>query len=140
METRHSCKAESDDKQIKAFSSSSLFLFFSYAPFFLPFLSTWSPIQEVRARKHCGKTDTPNTQSWHSLPYFLEHQSRNPHDKNLLKRVTQQLSKKIKTIKGSSINKFLTELSQDCSTDYSLWKATKYLKRSIAQVPPIKKK
>jgi hypothetical protein len=67
------------------------------------------------------------------------HQSRYPYDKNLLNRASQQLSKEIKTIKHSSINKFLTELTQDSSTEYSLWKATKYLKRPIAQVPPIKK-
>jgi hypothetical protein len=66
------------------------------------------------------------------------HQSRNPHDKNLLNRASQQLSNEIKTIKQSSINNILTELTQDSSTDYSLWKATKYLKRPIAQVPPIK--
>jgi hypothetical protein len=40
----------------------------------------------------------------------------------------------------SSISKFLTELTQDGSTEYSLWKATKYLKRPIAQAPPIKKR
>jgi hypothetical protein len=67
------------------------------------------------------------------------HQSGNPHDKILLNRARQQLSKEIKTIKQSSIIKFLTELTQDGSTDYSLWKATKHLKRLIAQVPPIKK-
>jgi hypothetical protein len=39
----------------------------------------------------------------------------------------------------SSINKFLTVLTQDSSTDYSLWIATKYLKRPISQVPSIKK-
>jgi hypothetical protein len=67
------------------------------------------------------------------------HQSRNPHDKNLLNRFSQQLSKEIKTIKQSSINKFLTELTPDSSTEYSCWKAAKYLKQQIAQVPPIKK-
>jgi hypothetical protein len=67
------------------------------------------------------------------------HQSRNPHDKNQLNRVSQQLPKKIKTIKQPPINKFLIELTQDSSTEYSLWRATKYLKRPIAQVPPIKK-
>jgi hypothetical protein len=56
------------------------------------------------------------------------HQSRYPHDKILLNRVSQQLSKELKTIKQSSINKFLTELTQDSSTKYSLRKATKYLK------------
>jgi hypothetical protein len=45
----------------------------------------------------------------------------------------------IKTIKQSSINKFFAELIQDSSAEYSLRKATKYLKRPIAKVPPIKK-
>jgi hypothetical protein len=62
-----------------------------------------------------------------------------PYDENLLNRISQRLSKEIKTIKQSSINKFLTELTQDSSTEYSLQKAIKYLKRPIAQVPPIKK-
>jgi uncharacterized protein YhbP (UPF0306 family) len=51
------------------------------------------------------------------------HESRNPHDKNLLNRVSQQLSKEIKTIKQSPINKFLTEFIPDSSIEYSLWKA-----------------
>jgi hypothetical protein len=47
--------------------------------------------------------------------------------------------RRLKT-KQTSINQFLTDLTADNSTEYSLWKATKYLKRPIAQVPPIKKK
>jgi hypothetical protein len=57
--------------------------------------------------------------------------SRNSHDRNLLNRVSQQLSKEIRILKQSSINKFLTELTPHSSTKYSLWKATKYLKRPI---------
>jgi hypothetical protein len=49
------------------------------------------------------------------------------------------LSKEIKNIKQTLIDQFLTELTVDNSTEYSLWKAKKYLKRPIAQVPPIKK-
>jgi hypothetical protein len=58
------------------------------------------------------------------------HQTRNPHDKTLLNRASQQLSKEIKNIKQTSINQFLTELTADNSTEYSLWKATKYLKKN----------
>jgi hypothetical protein len=39
----------------------------------------------------------------------------------------------------SSINKFLIELTQDSRTEYSLWKVTKYLKRRVAQMTPIKR-
>jgi hypothetical protein len=52
--------------------------------------------------------------------------------KTLLNRASQQLSKEIKNIKQTSINQFLTELAADNNTEYSLWKATKYLKRPIA--------
>jgi hypothetical protein len=51
------------------------------------------------------------------------HHSRNPHDKNLLSRISQRLSKEIKTIKKSPIIRFLTESTADSGTDYSLWKA-----------------
>jgi hypothetical protein len=64
------------------------------------------------------------------------HESRNLHDKNLLNRVSQQLSKEIRYIEQSSIAKFLAELTPDSSTEYSLWKATNYLKQPIAQLPP----
>jgi hypothetical protein len=66
------------------------------------------------------------------------HQTRNPHDKTLLNRISQQLSKEINNIKQSSLNKFLTDLTPDSSTEYSLWKATKHFKRPISQAPPIK--
>jgi hypothetical protein len=42
------------------------------------------------------------------------------HDKNLLNRVSQQLSKEMKTSKQSSINKFLTEITPDSSTEHSI--------------------
>jgi hypothetical protein len=64
---------------------------------------------------------------------------KKPTDKNLLNRVRQKLSKATKTIKQLSINNFLTELTPDSITEYSLWKTTKYLKRPIAQVPPTKR-
>jgi hypothetical protein len=45
------------------------------------------------------------------------YQPRNPHDKTLLNRADQQLSKGIRTIKQSSMNKFLTELTPDSSSE-----------------------
>ena len=35
------------------------------------------------------------------------------------------------------MQKTLTELSNDKSSDYSLWKATKRLKNAINQIPPL---
>jgi hypothetical protein len=48
------------------------------------------------------------------------------------------MSKAIKNIKQLPINKFLTKPTPDSSTDNSLWKVIKYLKRQIAQVPSVK--
>jgi hypothetical protein len=66
-------------------------------------------------------------------------QSRNPYYKNLRNIVSQQLCKEIKYIKQSSINKFLTGHTPNSSTEFSLWKVTKHIKKPTAQVPPIKK-
>lgn len=65
------------------------------------------------------------------------HQSRSPQDKTRLNNCCQQLKREIQQIKNDSINTYLNELTDDRNTDYSLWKATKYLKRPIMQVPPI---
>jgi hypothetical protein len=39
----------------------------------------------------------------------------------------------------AATSKFLIDLTADNNTEYSLWKATQYLKRPITQVPPIRK-
>jgi hypothetical protein len=67
------------------------------------------------------------------------HQARNPHDKNLLNRVSQQLSKEIKNIKQSSL-KFLTELTPDISSEYSLSKFTTLPKKTNSSRSTHKKK
>lgn len=67
------------------------------------------------------------------------HQTRAPQDKTALNRATNQLAREIKEVKRLSINNFLSGLTACSSTDYSLWKATKYLKRPKLQVPALKK-
>jgi hypothetical protein len=67
------------------------------------------------------------------------HSHRRESLKSYLNRVTHQLTKKIRALKNSSINKFLTDLTADNNVKYSLFKATKYLERSSTQVPPIRK-
>ena len=67
------------------------------------------------------------------------HQTRTPQDKNALNRATTQLAREIGEIKKLSINSFLSKVTADSSTDYSLWKATKYLKRPKMQVPALRK-
>ena len=44
----------------------------------------------------------------------------------------------IKELKDASLNKYLSELINNKNTDYSLWKATKVIKRTIQQNYPIK--
>lgn len=61
-----------------------------------------------------------------------------PSDKTTLNRLVRELRNKIKEIKTESINKYLSELSADQSSDYSLWRATKSLKRPIIQASPLK--
>lgn len=63
--------------------------------------------------------------------------TRFPDDKTNLNRLTQQLKREIKAIKNESVEKYLRELSYGQDTDYSLWKATKKIKRPIAHIPPI---
>lgn len=66
------------------------------------------------------------------------HQSRSPEDKRKLNTLTKKLRRTIKKFNDESINLHLTELSNDRNTEYSLWKATKSLKRPTTQIPPIK--
>ena len=55
------------------------------------------------------------------------HQTRAPQDKTNLKNAAQQLKKTIQKIKEESISVYLSELTDDKNTDYSLWKATRSL-------------
>lgn len=66
-------------------------------------------------------------------------QSRDPSDKNILNNLTQQLSREIKRFKEKSMKNYLSNLSADKDTNYSLWKATKKTKNTVAHSAPIKK-
>lgn len=66
-------------------------------------------------------------------------QTRDPSHKNTLNNKTQQLKREIQKLKEESINTFLENLTADEETEYSLWKATRKLKRPNTQIPPIRK-
>lgn len=66
-------------------------------------------------------------------------QSRDPSDKTTLNNKTQLLKREIQKHKEESINSYLQNLTGDEDTDYSLWKATKKIKRPITSMPPIRK-
>ena len=65
--------------------------------------------------------------------------TRDPRIKTELNRVTQDLRRTILAIKQQSIAAYLQDLTDDASTDYSLWKATKRLKRPVMSIPPLRK-
>lgn len=66
------------------------------------------------------------------------HQTRSPQDKNLLNNATQTLSRAISKFTNENLEKHLENLTYDSKTEYSLWKATKYLKRPITQASAIR--
>lgn len=64
--------------------------------------------------------------------------SRNPLIKTQLNKATKELSLLIKEFENQSLYKYLSKLSNEKSSDYSLWKAAKSFKRPQLQFPPIK--
>lgn len=64
--------------------------------------------------------------------------TRFPDDKTAFNRLSNELKKQIYEFKNDSLSRFLKNLTTDASTDYSLWKAAKRLKRPQLQNPPIK--
>lgn len=67
-------------------------------------------------------------------------QSRSPDDKTILNHLNNVLMKRIKEFKNESIGRFLNYLTDDVSTNYSLWKVAKRLNRPVTQNPPLKMK
>lgn len=65
-------------------------------------------------------------------------QSRDPADKTILNNKSQHLKREIQKLKEESIRTYLHELSAYEETDYSLWKATKKIKRPMTAIPPIR--
>ena len=66
------------------------------------------------------------------------HQTRDPQDKTELNNLAQQLRRGIKELKKDSISAYLSELTNDNNSDYSLWKANKNIKRPVMQISPIR--
>jgi hypothetical protein len=68
----------------------------------------------------------------------LAKKTRTGENKTILNNLTQQLTREIRKLKNESVNKYLQELNAESETDYSLWRATKYLKRPVCHKPPLK--
>ena len=66
------------------------------------------------------------------------HKIRIPENKTIYNRLKNQLKELIQETKRETLNKYLNSLSNHKDNDYTLWKATRGLKRPKVQVPPIK--
>lgn len=64
--------------------------------------------------------------------------SRHPYDKTLLNRANKTLKKKLADFKDESTSSFLASLDPVQNNDFTLWKATKYLKRPVLKNVPFK--
>ena len=64
--------------------------------------------------------------------------NRLPHLKTELNRETKELTFLINEFENKSLQKYLSELSSDKRTEYSLWKATKTFQKPETQFHPIK--
>lgn len=65
--------------------------------------------------------------------------TRDPRVKTKLSRLTNELRRAILEIKQQSVEAYLQALTDDASTDYALWKATRPFKRPTMHVPPVRK-
>jgi len=66
-------------------------------------------------------------------------QTRSPDDKRHLNNASQKLKRALREFKNNSFNMYVSGLSADRNSGYSLWKCTKRLNRPIKHVPPIRR-
>lgn len=64
--------------------------------------------------------------------------SRNPNDKKLFNRSAKDLKKRLFELKNEQLGYFLKNLGVSKNDEFSLWKATKYLKRPTKRNDPVK--
>lgn len=66
-------------------------------------------------------------------------ETRDPSDKNILNNLSQQLKREIKKEKEKALHNYLQKLTDTKESNYSLWRATKKLKRPTTHSAPIKR-
>lgn len=59
-------------------------------------------------------------------------------ENRIFNALCKQLHSKIQEVRNESFQQYVATLSPTATTDYSLWKATKKIKRPILHVPPIR--
>lgn len=65
--------------------------------------------------------------------------TRNPNDKRILNKLTKDVKNLLREITNKKFHDYINSLSPNSENDYSLWKATKKLKRPKQTHPPIRK-
>jgi hypothetical protein len=83
-----------------------------------------------RCEQDRKRTKTKTTRDWHCF--------RTPESKRLLNAATQDIKQLLRRIKNDRVQTFLQGLQPTASTDYSLWKVTKNLKRITQPSPPLR--
>jgi hypothetical protein len=64
--------------------------------------------------------------------------SRHPEDKRRYNEAARTLTFRIKRFKEQTFQTYLHGLTATSDTDYSIWKATKRLKKPTQRIPPIR--
>lgn len=64
--------------------------------------------------------------------------TRSPTDKQKYHKLATELKQLLNCLKNDKIQEYLKGLTPTETTDYSLWKATRKIKRPIHQIPPIR--
>lgn len=65
--------------------------------------------------------------------------TRNPNDKTILNRASQNLKRELCNLKNEWFQEFTSNLSPTETTNYSLWKVTKSIRQPKTSIPPIMK-
>lgn len=65
--------------------------------------------------------------------------TRSPEDKKALNKATKELKLLLKEVNNAIFEDYITQLSPNKASDYSLWKATKSIKRPTTQIPPLQR-
>jgi hypothetical protein len=66
-------------------------------------------------------------------------EARTPADKTRLNNLSPQLKREIQEVKNESIDSYFRELTNEKEMGYSLWEATKRMKRPVVHIPPIRR-
>jgi hypothetical protein len=64
--------------------------------------------------------------------------TRSPQDKTAFNRVTKNIKQLLYEVKQQGVQTYLTNLTATEATDYSLWKATRELKRPPTPISPLR--